>query len=148
MNTFSPVSRNVACSVGSFVPFAEFEREFQRLISETQDNSASVGVPVDVLDEPHQLTLVVDLPGVRREEIQIAFKDGVLTLAAERKPGTDPSQSTFLVQERYQGQYQRRLALRTLINGDAIKASYRDGVLTVILPKTEAAKPKQISVTE
>ena len=148
MNTFSPVSRNASCSAGSFVPFAEFEREFQRAFGEAQDGSGWVAAPVDVLDEPHQLTVVVDVPGVRREEVQISFKDGVLSLAAERKPGADASQSSYLRQERYQGKFQRRLALGTLINGEAIKASYRDGVLTVLLPKTEAAKPRQISVTE
>ncbi len=150
MNLVLPTSRNAACSVAPFQPFAEFEREIDRLfggrLTGSSQSSASVAVPLDVQEDQNGLTVTVDLPGVRKEDIQVAYDDGILTIAAERKTTTDSKEDGYLRRERYQGRFERRLAVRTPINVDAIKATYKEGVLHLTLPKTEAAKPKQISV--
>ena len=151
MNFVLPTSRNAVCSVAPFQPFAEFEREIDRLFGGRLTGASqnpSIGVPLDVQEDQNNLVVAVDLPGVRKEDIQVSYDDGVLTLAAERKGTTDAKDEGYLRRERYQGRFERRLAVRTPINADGLKATYKDGVLTVTLPKTEAAKPKQISVTD
>jgi len=150
MNTSNCGSRNASYSVGPFHPFAEFEKELGRLFAGTAaaPERPVTSAPLDVREDANQLSVTVDLPGVRREDIQISFNDGVLTLAAERKAGAEVKEDGYLRRERYAGRYERRLAVRTPVNVEGVKAVYRDGVLTVTLPKLEAAKPKQISVTE
>ena len=150
MNTASCGTRNNTCQVQSFSPFTEFERELGRVfgLNPSGSDTPTASAPLDVQEDGNQLVLTVDLPGVRREDIQISFDDNVLTLAAERKAASDVKAETFVRRERFLGRFERRLTVRTPINADGIKAAYRDGVLSVILPKTEAAKPKQISVSE
>jgi len=149
MNAVNCGTRNGGLySVGQFSPFAEFEQELGRLFGGTANAGSSLSAPLDVSEDTDKLTVVVDLPGVRKEDIQIAFEDGVLTLGAERKPSTEVKEDGYLRRERHAGRYERRLVVRTPINIEGIKAVQRDGVLTVTLPKSEAAKPKQISVSE
>ena len=149
MNTANCGSRNASYSVAPFHPFAEFERELGRVFGNVLSGGSkpAASAPLDVQEDTDQLSVTVDLPGVRREEIQISF-DGVLTLTAERKTEADAKADGYLRRERYAGRYERRLVVRTPIKVEGIKAAYRDGVLTVTLPKAEAAKPKQISISE
>ncbi len=153
MNLVLPTSRNATCSVAPFQPFAEFEREIDRLFGgrlsgSSQGQTPSVSVPLDVQEDANCLVVTLDLPGVRKEDIQVAYDDGILTLTAERKGTSETKDEGYLRRERYQGRFERRLAVRTPINTDTIKAAYKDGVLTVTLSKTEAAKPKQIHISD
>jgi HSP20 family protein len=152
MNTANCGTRNNSCQVAPFNPFAEFERELNRAFGFTPSEGPAapptISVPLDIQEDADQLTLTVDVPGVRREDIQISFNDGVLTLAAERKASAEAKEDGYLRRERYVGRFERRLTVRTPINVEGIKAAYRDGVLTVTLPKSELAKPKQITVSE
>ncbi len=150
MNTTNCGSRNATYSVAPFNPFAEFEREIDRVFGGALSGQAksTVPAPLDVREEADRFVVSVDLPGLRREDIQIAFNEGELTLTAQRNAEADVKAESYLRRERYFGGFERRLTVRTPVNGDGIKASYRDGVLTVTLPKTDAAKPKQISVSE
>lgn len=150
MSTSNCSPRNASYSVGAFHPIAELEKELGRLFgggTAAPDRPVS-SAPLDVREDANQLSVTVDLPGVRREDIQISFDDGVLTLAAERQADTEVKEEGYLRRERYTGRYERRLVVRTPVQVEGIKAVCRDGVLTVTLPKTEAAKPKQISVSE
>lgn len=150
MSTSNYMTRNLGYSVRPFHPFAELERELGRFFGSplTPATTAAVSAPIDARETADHLSVAVDLPGVRREDIQIAFDDGVLTLSAERKGETSTSQEGYLLQERHVGRIERRVVVRTPVQVDGIRATYRDGVLTVTLPKSEAAKPKQISVSE
>lgn len=143
-------TRNVGYSVGPFHPLAELERELSRVFggSSSSEVPPTAAAPLDAREDADQLTVTVDLPGVRREDIQITFDDGVLTVAADRKANGEPKENGYLRRERYEGRYERRLVVRTPVNVDGVKAAYRDGVLTVTLPKSEVSKPKQISVSE
>ena len=79
----------------------------------------------------------VELPGMRKEDIEISLQDGMLTIAGERK-----SEGT----ERYVGKFRRSVSLPTQVDANKVAATYRDGILTITLPKAEEAKPKQIQV--
>ena len=88
----------------------------------------------------------VELPGFKREDIQVSLQDGVLTISGERKEEKVSKESEVHRQERYYGKFARALTLPTAVAADKVKAAYKDGVLTVTLPKAEEAKPKQIDV--
>jgi HSP20 family protein len=103
--------------------------------------------PVDIYEDKDAVTVRAELPGMKKEEIDISLHNGYLTLSGERKQeqkyeGADASRS-----ERLLGRFQRTVSLPCQVNTDAIKATYNDGVLTVVLPKAEEAKPKQISIS-
>ena len=87
----------------------------------------------------------VELPGMRKEDIEISLHDGMLTINGERKSETaegDKAERT----ERYVGKFRRSISLPTQVDANKVTANYRDGILTVTLPKAEEAKPKQIKV--
>jgi HSP20 family protein len=87
----------------------------------------------------------VELPGMRKEDIEISLHDGMLTIKGERKsetPEGDKAERT----ERYVGKFRRSISVPTLVNANKVTANYRDGILTITLPKAEEAKPKQIKV--
>ena len=83
---------------------------------------------------------------MKREEIDISLHDGLLTVSGERK-AEDRGEGVELHRaERFHGRFQRSLELPKPVQSDRASATYKDGVLTIVLPKTEAAKPKQIDV--
>jgi HSP20 family protein len=103
--------------------------------------------PVDILEEEGALTLNVELPGLKREDISIRVEDQVLTICGERKPDTEETRRNYHRVERSYGKFSRSFTLNRQIDVTGIDARFRDGVLTVSLPKREAAKPREITVT-
>jgi len=102
---------------------------------------------LDVYQDKENVTVKVELPGLKKEDIDISLHDGVLSISGERKfEKTDQSGETSR-SERFFGRFQRSVSLPTRVDGGKVSASYKDGILTVTLPKAEEAKPKQIEVT-
>ena len=87
----------------------------------------------------------VELPGMRKEDIEISLQDGMLTINGERKSETSEGEKAER-SERYIGKFRRSISLPTQVDANKVSANYRDGILTVTLPKAEEAKPKQIKV--
>ena len=88
----------------------------------------------------------IELPGMKREDIDISLHDGMLTISGERKQEKKIGEGETFRSERYFGRFHRTVTLPTMVNPDKVKASYKDGILMVDLPKAEEAKPKQIEV--
>ena len=88
----------------------------------------------------------VELPGVDRKDVEVTLHDGVLTISGERKQEAEVKEGDYVRTERTYGRFQRQVALPQAVNSEAIKAAHKDGVLTVTLPKTAEAKPKQIVI--
>lgn len=101
---------------------------------------------VDVAQDKDNVYVAIELPGMKREEIDLSLHEGVLTITGERKQEKKEGEGETFREERYYGRFHRSVTLPTEVDGDKVKASYRDGVLEVELPKAEAAKPKQIDV--
>ena len=100
---------------------------------------------LDLYQNNDNVVAVVELPGMCREDIEISLHDGTLTISGERKRDSangDKAERT----ERYIGTFRRSIALPTRVDGNKVSATYRDGILSVTLPKAEEAKPKQIPV--
>ena len=101
---------------------------------------------LDLYESGDNVVAVVELPGMRKEDIDISLHDGTLTISGERKresTGGEKAQRT----ERYVGTFRRSITLPTRVDAGKVGATYQDGILKVILPKAEEAKPKQIKVS-
>jgi HSP20 family protein len=101
--------------------------------------------PVDIVEQKNGLTLLADMPGVDPGDIDIQYENGVLTLHGRVEP-REPQNARHLVREYGTGDYCRTFALGEGIDADKIVAEYKDGVLKLHLPKSEALKPRKIEV--
>jgi HSP20 family protein len=102
---------------------------------------------LDLYQSSDNLIAVVELPGMRKEDIEISLHDGTLTISGERKGESSGNCDKAERTERYIGTFRRSIALPTRVNANKVSATYRDGILTVTLPKAEEVKPKQIQVS-
>lgn len=102
---------------------------------------------LDVYQDKDNVFVKAELPGMKKEEIDISLEKGVLSISGERKHEEESGEGENYRSERYFGKFHRSIALPTPFDAEHVKASYTDGVLTVKLPKSEEAKPKQIEVS-
>jgi HSP20 family protein len=102
---------------------------------------------LDLYQSNDNVIAVVELPGMRKEDIEISLHDGTLTISGERKRENSSNGDKAERTERYVGTFRRSIALPTRVDASRVSATYRDGILTVTLPKAEEVKPKQIQVT-
>ncbi|MDR3377735.1 MAG: Hsp20/alpha crystallin family protein [Verrucomicrobiae bacterium] len=103
---------------------------------------------LDIQENKDAYTLNVELPGMKREDITVSIQNDALVISGERKAETVSEGTEIHRQERFYGKFSRTLTLPAAVSGDQVKASYKEGVLTVTLPKAEEAKPRQITVGE
>src|SRR5438445_8575002 len=128
--------------------------QVNRLFNETmfrgqgEDSAITTWAPaVDIFETPNELVVKADLPDVDEKDIDIRVENNLLTIRGERKFEKSVSEDNYLRIERACGAFSRSFSLPNTVDPDAIKAEYRDGVLTVHVPKREEAKPKQIKVS-
>jgi HSP20 family protein len=100
----------------------------------------------DLREEPDEFVATVELPGVPRENIQVEVMNNLLTVCGERKFEHEDRRDRYHRIERAYGRFHRSWQLPSTVDSDKVTAEYQDGVLTVHLPKSEAARPKQIEV--
>ena len=101
---------------------------------------------VDVHETKDGIQLQVELPGVKQEDIQVSMVGDTLTLKGERKRETEVKEDSYHRIERSYGTFQRSIVLLSVVDPNRVKATYREGVLEIQLPKKEEAKPKEIKV--
>lgn len=92
---------------------------------------------VDIEEDDEKYTITADLPNVKKEDIKVTVRDGILTLSGERNQESESEDKTYHQVERFHGSYQRSFALPDHVKDDEVVANLRDGVLQVILPKEE-----------
>jgi HSP20 family protein len=119
-------------------PLAEFARNNQLLSGWTP--------ALDVYEQKDNVVVRVELPGMKKEDIEVSLHDNTLSISGERKHEETHKDQEVYRAERFFGRFQRSVVLPTLVSADKVKAQYKDGVLTVTLPKSEEAKPKHIDV--
>ncbi len=102
---------------------------------------------LDVFEEKENFVLKAELPGMKKEDIEVSFHDGSLSISGERQSETKHADAEVYRAERFFGRFQRSVTLPAPVAVDKVKAAYKDGVLTITLPKTEEAKPKHIDVS-
>ena len=101
---------------------------------------------LDLYQDKDNFVVMAELPGMKKEDITLSIHDGLLTLAGERRSEKAHDGKGALRNERLFGRFERTVTLPSQVDGTRVNASYEDGVLTVTLPKAEAAKPRQIEI--
>jgi HSP20 family protein len=120
------------------VPLSELTRASQLLSGWTP--------ALDVYEDKDNVYVRAELPGMKREDIDLSLHNGSLSISGERKSEGKYKDAEVYRSERFFGRFQRTVTLPTLVAADKVKAQYQDGILTVTLPKAEEAKPKHIDV--
>ena len=112
-----------------------------------EDSAITTWAPaVDIYETPNELVVKADLPDVDEKDIDIRIENNLLTIHGERKFEKNVSEDNYLRVERTYGSFNRSFSLPNTVNADGIKAEYKNGVLTVNLPKREESKPRQVKV--
>lgn len=104
--------------------------------------------PVDILENDTAFLATVDLPGLTKKDVEVSIEDNVLTLSGERTFKNEGDDSTkFRRVERAYGAFRRSFTLPPGIDAGKVEAAFKDGVLTLTMPKSETAKPRKISIS-
>lgn len=103
--------------------------------------------PVDILESKDSYLIRTELPGMKKEDFNLEVNDGTLTLSGERKFDEPANGVEYQRMERVAGKFSRSFYLPQTVKSDGIKATYRDGILEIHLPKADEAKPKQIEIS-
>ena len=101
---------------------------------------------VDLSETENTYEVKAEMPGMKKEDIKVEVKENVLILTGEKKHETKDDKKNFHRLERVYGKFQRSFRLPREVKSEEIKAKYRNGVLTIEIPKTEEMKPKEVSV--
>jgi len=101
---------------------------------------------VDIYDNDDSIVIKAELPGVNKEDINIDVKDRFLTLKGERSAENEVKEDKYHRKERTYGRFERVFTLPAEVDSDKIEADYKDGVLTITIPKPEEQKPRQITI--
>ncbi len=136
-----------------------FEREFNKMFrslenrvgfpkkSVDEEFENAVWMPLtDIEEDEDNYILRIDLPGIKKEDVKISFSEGRLSISGERKQEKEKKTSTYHRMERTFGKYFRSFNLPSEIKDDSISAEFNDGALTVLIPKAEIVKPKEIEI--
>ncbi len=129
----------------------DFNRVFQGFLSPMRWVEEATGEnltpAMDVKERDDAYVIKTEMPGVNKDDVSITLENGVLTITGESKSEKEEKEGErVLRQERRYGKFVRSLRLGTQIDEKGVKASYKDGVLELILPKAEEVKPKKITV--
>ena len=113
---------------------------------ESEDQIAEWTPAVDVYEDVEQFRLHAELPGLKREDVKISLKEGVLTLRGERQFEDEKKKDNYYRIERSYGSFVRSFTLPNTVDPEKIRATMKDGVLEIVIPKKPEAKPKEIKV--
>ena len=125
--------------------FHTFEDAIARMLNEPR-GARPWSPPVDIYETENDLVLKADLPDIKLEDIEVRVENQTLTLKGERKFEEDPAIRGYHRIERSYGAFTRSFAVPATVDPDRVAAEYKNGVLTVKLPKKEAAKPRQVKI--
>jgi HSP20 family protein len=141
------VSRAIASE-----PFESVQREFDTVLGRLLtgrgffDGGDSAPYAVDVREDADHIYVEADLPGYKKEEVDVTLENQTLTISAQKKEATETKNGDLLLNERRYRRFLRSFTLPPTVNEQAVDAKLRDGVLTVTLNKREETKPRKISV--
>ena len=125
----------------------EVNRLFDSFLGRPAAPSAGRWLPaIDMHETKDDLVLTVELPGVREKDVTVSITGDLLTIKGERRWADESKEQKFLHVERAYGEFERLVQLPMAVQGDKVKAAYRDGVLQITLPKAEELKPREIKI--
>lgn len=132
-------------------PFEDLWYDFQKMAAEAFPVIANgpeicFAPSVDMSETDKAIEVRLDLPGMNAQDIEVRVNQNVLTVSGERKEEKDEKGKTFYRMERFAGRFSRAITLPSTVAEDEVVADYKEGVLTVTLPKVEAVKARKITV--
>ncbi|MFN3947337.1 MAG: Hsp20/alpha crystallin family protein [Aquificaceae bacterium] len=133
-------------------PFAELERirrEFDRLLEEfipKEEVERAFAPAVDVYETDQELVVKADLPGVKKENVEVSIRDNNLCIRGEKKEEKEEKTETYHRVERVYGKFERVIPLPADVKVEEAKAEFKDGVLEIRIPKAEGAKERKIEI--
>ena len=137
-------------------PFRDFERmrsEMDRLWDSFFEKGTLRGeeggewLPsLDVAETKNEIVVKAEVPGLEPKDIDISLSDGLLTIKGEKKQEREEKEENYHLVERSYGSFARSIRLPNEVQSDKINASYKNGVLKVVLPKSEGAKKKEVKI--
>lgn len=135
----------------AFTARREFDRILDRVLATPYLATGTSGVwspVVDVREDKDAIRVHAELPGMNPEDVDVSVENGVLTIAGEKKQELEHGggESDYHLVERRYGRFERSFQVPTSVDAGAVSARFENGVLTVRLPKTEAAKPRRVQV--
>lgn len=140
LSPLEAIRRDLDLIFDDISPFSKMQRD-------NGGNGMQLWAPdTDMSETDEAYTLTVDLPGLNKDDIEVSYNDNRLTISGERKEETKEENEDFIRQERFVGTFSRKFTMPTDVKEEKIKASFKDGVLTVNIPKSEVKKPKQVSI--
>ena len=102
--------------------------------------------PTDVFEDDQGIKIVSELPGLRQEDVKLSIENHTLTIRGEKKQEAEEKATKVHRYERSYGVFERSFSLPTTVDSDKVTATFENGVLTVLLPKAEKAKPREIRI--
>lgn len=140
-------------SVVRYTPFADFEtlpslRVFEDTVNRlfAEPNGRPWVPPVDIKETENELVVIADVPGIDMKDIDVRMENGTLTVRGERKFERGTEEGGWHRLERPYGTFERVFTMPDTVDAEGVKADYKNGTLTITLPKKEIAKPRQIKV--
>jgi HSP20 family protein len=141
-------------SITRYSPFVDFDnfpsglRLFQDSVNRmfAEPSTRPWVPPVDIQETENELVVKADVPDVEMKDIDVRMENGTLTIRGERKFEAKKNDGGWHRVERSYGTFERAFTVPDTVNAEAVKADYKNGVLTITLPKKEVAKPRQIKV--
>jgi HSP20 family protein len=128
----------------------DFDRLFREAFSpwpgETELSTRAWAPPVDIYETENDIVLKAELPGVDPKDVEVRIEDNTLYLKGERKFEKEVKEQNYHRVERCYGSFARSFSLPNSISADKVKAEFKDGLLTLTMPKREEAKPKTIKI--
>jgi len=145
-------------SITTWDPFRELgqiQNRIANLLTSSETGSrltppeADWAPAVDIAEDDHSYTITADLPDVKKEDVSVKVEEGILILSGKRETEIEEEdkEKKYHRVERSYGSYLRRFELPDTVDAEAVAAKFREGVLTISLPKVPAVEPKQVEVT-
>lgn len=123
--------------------FNEFDRLFERPSART---ASEWSIALDVAETEAAYLVKATVPGINPDDVEITLEDDVLSLKGELQRDEEVEEAKYHVRERRFGAFSRSIRFPTAVNGDAVEATYSNGVLSLNIPKAETVKPKRITI--
>lgn len=133
-------------------PFEAFERDVKRIFDdffalEPVDLFDSAWVPlIDIEEDEKSIHLRAEIPGIDEKDLNVTLEDNVLTISGEKKEERKEENKRYVLAERRFGSFKRSIALPNEVKADSVKASFKNGVLTINFEKKEVSQPKRITI--
>lgn len=146
-----PITRRANGGWGPMGDMLNLRRDMENLLDtfgygRGSESAVVWAPPINVREDGEQVYVEAELPGVRPDDVEISVENGMLTISGEKHAEQEQKEASWHVVERRYGRFERSFTLARAVDVDNIKASFRDGVLRITMPKREEAKPRRIRV--